>query len=165
VDESLAECTAIREELEKLRQDQCPAFPGLGVEGRRAINLATIAYALVLGTRLGTRGLAPRAKDAMARRVQEVQYGGREDCEQLMDAIAEALVLVKSRKEIAGDIKECVEQLREIAQYRAEGDTVPLGDSLAGVVPANTGGAAALAPSAAQILADDYWQIYQVLLR
>ena len=165
VDEALGECRRIREELEALRQEQCPAFPGLAVEGRRAINLATIAYALVLGARLGTRGLAPRAKDAISRRLQEVQYGGREQCELLMDSIVEALALVKSRKEIAGDIKECVESLREIAQYRAEGDTVPLGDSLAGVVPSNTGGAAALAPSAPQILADDYWQIYQVLLR
>ncbi|HJS21813.1 MAG TPA: hypothetical protein VJ764_04085 [Steroidobacteraceae bacterium] len=165
LDAALAECAPIREEREALRQEQCPAFPGLGVEGRRAINLATIGYALVLGVRLGARGLAPRAKDAMARRVQEVQYGSRAECEALMDAIGEALGLVRSRRDIAGDIKECVEQLRAIAQYRAEGDTVPLGDSLAGVMPSNTDGAAALAPSAPQILADDYWQIYQVLLR
>lgn len=165
LEEALAECARIREERETLRQEQCPPFPGLGVEGRRAINLATIAYALVLGVRLGTRGLAPRAKDAMARRLQEVQYGSRAECESLMDAIAEALALVRSRKDIAGDIKGSVELLREVAQYRAEGDTVPLGDSLAGIVPPNTGGAGALAPSAPQILADDYWQIYQVLLR
>jgi hypothetical protein len=165
LDQALGECRRIREELEALRQEQCPAFPGLGIEGRRAINLATIAYALVLGVRLSARGLAPRAKDAMARRLQEVQYGTRAECEALMAAIAEALGLVKSRKDIAGDIKGCVELLREAAQYRAEGDTVPLGDSLAGVIPANTGGVAALAPSAPQILADDYWYIYQVLLR
>jgi hypothetical protein len=165
LDEALAECSSIREEQEKLRQEQSPAFPGLGVEGRRAINLATIAYALVLGVRLSSRGLAPRAKDAMARRVHEVKYGSRAECEDLMAGIADALLLVKSRKDIAGDIKGCVELLREAAQYRADGDTVPLGDSLAGVILANTGGAAALAPSAPQILADDYWNIYQVLLR
>ncbi len=165
VEEALAEAGRIREERETLRQEQCPAFPGLGVEGKRAINLATIGYALVLGVRLSARGLAPRAKDALARRVQEVQYGSRAECEELMAAIAEALALVKSRKDIAGDIKGCVELLREVAQYRAEGDTVPLGDSLAGVIPGNSGGVAALAPSAPQILADDYWQIYQVLLR
>ena len=72
---------------------------------------------------------------------------------------------VVRRKDVAGDIKGCVELLREVAQYRAEGDSVPLGDSLAGVVPANTGGMGALAPSAPQILADDYWYIYKVLLR
>ena len=61
-----------------------------------------------------------------------------------MDAIAEALAVVRSRKDLAGDIRGAVESLREVAQYRAEGDTVPLGDSLAGVVPANPGGAGAL---------------------
>jgi hypothetical protein len=82
-----------------------------------------------------------------------------------MEAITGALAAIKSRKDAAGDIKGCVELLREAAQYRAEGDTVPLGDSLAGVVPANSGGMGALAPSAPQILADDYWYIYKVLLR
>jgi hypothetical protein len=165
LDEALAECTRIRDERAALQQEQCPQFPGLGVEGRRAINLATIAYALVLGMRLSARGLAPRAKDAMARRIQEVQYGSRADCEALMEAITEALAVIKSHKDAAGDIKGCVELLRDVAQYRAEGDTVPLGDSLAGVVPANSGGMGALAPSAPQILADDYWYIYKVLLR
>lgn len=165
LDVALAEAAQIRTEREALRLEQCPSFPGLGVEGRRAINLATIAYALVLGARLSEHGLAPRAKDAMARRVQEAQYGTRAECEALMMAIAQALAVVKSRKDIAGDIKDCVESLREAAQYRAEGDTVPLADSLAGIVPGNTGGRAVLALSGPQVLADDYWHIYQVLLR
>lgn len=165
LDEALQDCTRIREEREALRQEQCPPFPGLGVEGRRAINLATIAYALVIGARLSEFGLAPRAKDAMTRRVQEVQYGAREECEALMAAIAEALAVVKSRKDIAADVKDCVEQLRDVAQYRAEADTVPLAESLAGIVPATTEGGAVLALSGPQVLADDYWHIYQVLLR
>lgn len=165
LDAARQDCARVREELAALRQEQCPPFPGLGVEGRRAINLATIAYALVIGARLSAHGLAPRAKDAIARRLQEVQYGTRAECEALMTAIAQALTVVKSRKDIAGEIKSCVELLREVAQYRTEADAVPLTDSLAGVVPANTGGRAVLALSGPQVLADDYWHIYQVLLR
>jgi hypothetical protein len=155
----------VQEERQGLAQQQCPEFPGLGVEGRRAINLATIAYALVMGSRLSGHGLGPRAKDAVTRRVHEAQYGNREECEVLMESIAQALEDVKSRSEMAGEIKSCVEQLREVAQYRADGDTVPLADSLAGVVPATTSGQGALALSGPQVLADDYWHIYQVLLR
>ena len=165
LEEARQEAARIREAREPLAQEQCPPFPGLGAEGRRAINLATIAYALVIGARLSTRGLAPRAKDAMARRVHETQYGSRAECEALMEAIADALAVVKSRKEIAGEIKSCVELLREVAQYRSDGDTLPLAESLAGVVPTTTSGQGALALSGPQILADDYWHIYQVLLR
>lgn len=156
---------AIKEERQTLSQQQSPQFPGLGVEGRRAINLATIAYALVMGARLSGHGLGPRAKEAMTRRVHETQYGSREECEVLMESIAHAIDEVKSRGEMAGEIKRCVELLREVAQYRADGDTVPLADSLAGVVPATTSGQGALALSGPQVLADDYWFIYQVLLR
>jgi len=165
LDASLQDCARIREERDAAQQEQCPPFPGLGGEGRRAINLATISYALVIGARLSEHGLAPRAKDSMTRRVQEVQYGTRVECEVLMTAIAQALSVVKSRKDIAADIKGCVELLRDVAEYRAEADTVPLADSLAGVVPPNTGGRAVLALSGPQVLADDYWHIYQVLLR
>ena len=98
----------------------------------------------------------------MARRVHEAQYGSRAECEALMVAIAQALALVQVRARTSPrEIKACVELLREVAQYRADGDTVPLGETLAGVVPAKPDGGAMLALSAPQILADDYWQIYR----
>ena len=159
------DCAKIREEHAVLEMEQCPAFPGLTVEGRRAINLATIAYALVLGSRLSTHGLATRAKEAVARRVHEAQYGSRAECEALMVAIAQALAAVRSRKNLAAEIKVCVDQLREVAQYRAAGDAVPLGETLGSVVPASSDGRAILTLSGPQILADDYWNIYKVLLR
>lgn len=159
------ECAQIREEHTALEMGQCPAFPGLSVDGRRSINLATIAYSLVLGARLSTHGLATRTKDAMAQRVHESQYGARAECESLMLAIAQALAAVRSRKDLAAEIKSCVDQLREVAQYRAATDTVPLGETLASVAPASPDGRAILSLSGPQILADDYWNIYKVLLR
>jgi hypothetical protein len=155
----------LRDEHAAKSAEQCGPFPGLSVEGRRAINLATIAYALVLGARLSTHGLAARAKECMQRRVQEASYGSRADCEALMVAIAQTLNAVKQRKDVAGDIKVCVELLREHSQYRSPGDTIPLADSLGAVIPPNTSGKAMLALSAPQVLADDYWNIYRVLLR
>lgn len=159
------DCAKIREEHAAVEAEQCAAFPGLTVDGRRAINLATIAYALVLGARLSTHGLATRAKDAMAKRVHEAQYGPRADCESLMVAIAQALAAVRSRKDLAGEIKGCVDRLREVGQYRAPGDTVPLAETLAGVAPTSPDGHAILTLSGPQILADDYWNIYKVMLR
>ncbi len=165
IDLAQGDCTKIREEHTAVEAEQAPAFPGLSVDGRRAINLATIAYALVLGERLSTHGLAGRVKDAMGKRVQELQFGSREDCEALMVAIAQAIGAVRSRKDLAGEIKNCVEKLREVAQYRTPGDAVPLGETLGGVAPSSPDGRAILTLSAAQILADDYWHIYRVLLR
>lgn len=160
-----SDCAQIREQHAIVAMEQCPPFASLSVDGRRAINLAIIAYALVLGARLSTHGLATRTKEAMARRVHETQYGTREECETLMVAIAQALAAVRSRKDLAGEIKSCVDQLREVAQYRAAGDTVPLGETLGSVAPASPDGRAMLSLSGPQVLADDYWHIYKVLLR
>ena len=165
VDAAHQESARLREEHTALEQQQVPAFPGLSIEGRRAINLAIISYALVLGARLSTEGLATRVRDSMTKRVHEAQYGGPEDCEALMIAIAQALVAVKSRTGFAPQIKTCVEQLKQVGQYRSDSDSVPLADTLAGVVPSAPDGGVMLALSAPQILADDYWSIYRVLLR
>jgi hypothetical protein len=82
-----------------------------------------------------------------------------------MVAIAQAIGAVRSRKDLAGEIKDCVDKLREVAQYRTPGDTVPLGETLGGVAPSSPDGRPILTLSAPQILADDYWHIYRVLLR
>jgi hypothetical protein len=165
VDAAHQDAARLREEHTALEQQQAPPFPGLSLEGRRAINLAIIAYALVLGARLSTEGLATRVRESMTKRVHEAQYGGREDCESLMVAIAQALVAVKSRAGFAPQIKTCVEEIKEVAQYRSDNDSVPLAETLAGVVPKAAEGGTMLALSAPQILADDYWSIYRVLLR
>jgi len=165
VDAAIHDAAKLREEHVAIEQEQCPAFAGLSVDGRRAINLAIISYSLVLGARLSTEGLATRVRESMTQRVHEAQFGSRENCEAMMIAIAQALGAVKSRAGFASQIKTCVEQLKEAAQYRAEADTVPLADSLAGIAPTSTDGRAMLTLSAPQILADDYWSIYRVLLR
>ena len=165
VDAAMQDAARLRAEHTALEHEQCPAFPGLSIEGRRAINLAIIAYALVLGARLSTEGLATRVRESMTKRVQEAQYGGREECEALMLAISQALASVKTRAGFAGQIKTCVEMLKEAAQYRSASDSVPLADALAGVAPTSEDGRPMLALSAPQILADDYWNIYRVLLR
>jgi chromosome segregation ATPase len=165
VDAAIHDAARLREEHATIEQEQCPAFPGLSTDGRRAINLAIIAYALVLGARLSTEGLATRVRESMTQRVHEAQFGGRDNCEAMMMAIAQATGSVKSRSGFAAQIKTSVELLKEAAQYRAEADTVPLAESLAGIAPPSPDGRPMLTLSAPQILADDYWSIYRVLLR
>ena len=92
----------------------------MSIEGRRAINLAIISYALVLARGSALKGLATRVRESMTKRVHEAQFGSREDCESLMVAIAQALVAVKSRTGFAPQIKTCVEQLKQVGQCRSD---------------------------------------------
>ncbi|HEX7417794.1 MAG TPA: hypothetical protein VF315_07050 [Steroidobacteraceae bacterium] len=143
-------------------------FPGLSIEARRAINLTAIAYAEVLCLRLAKTRLVQLAKEAMGRRESSEQYGSRAQCEGLIADIARARALLQQRADGGPqEIKARIERLRSIARYRDPADTVPVeaslspaeGDALAH--PAQ-GASAAQLPN---VLSEDTWDLFKVLLR
>ena len=132
-------------------------FPGLSLAARRNINLAAIGYAELLCEHADAFGLAARAKEAVARRVHEMNFGNREECEGYMQRVQQAQLAVANHKQTTGSVKAKLERLRAICDYRNSADTVPTADSLAPQP----------APEAPtwNVLAEDYWDLYTVLLR
>jgi hypothetical protein len=158
---------AARQVSTEVEQEPQPEFPGLSVEARRTINLTAIAYAEVLCMRLSKTALVARAREATARREVSDEYGSRAECEALMAEIERASALIQSKTSITLEVKERGDRLRKIARYRSVHDTVPTSDSVAfaeGDVLANTaaGGSAAKLPN---VLAEDTWDLFRVLLR
>ena len=131
----------------------------------RAINLAAIAYADVLCARLCATRLVTLAREATARREATDDYGSRSECEALMAQIDRAYELLRSRANVAGEIRVRTERIKTAARYRNAQDTTPLAESLAfseGDVLAGTPGASATIPN---VLAEDTWDLFRVLLR
>src|SRR5580692_1599548 len=106
-------------------------FPGLSLASRRNINLALIGYAELLCEHADAYGLAARAKEAVARRVHEMSFGSREECEGYMQRVQKAQLAVANQKQITGSVRAKLERLRAICDYRNAADTVPTADSLA----------------------------------
>lgn len=151
-------------QLADLREARCtidkepwPEFPGLSLEGRRTVNIAVIALAQVLWMRLAGSGLGRDARQAMHRRVQDVRYGSRQECLARLDAIAQAAEAVRApRAGLAPEIRSRTERLRKTVSWRSADDVVPVPDSLAGPDDGAEG---------RNVLIDDYWDVYKVLLR
>ena len=137
-----------------LADESVPEFPGLSVEARRAINNAVIAYAEALCLRLSDTPLVMMARDAMARREPVDEYGDRKDCEALIALIAGARSRLDSRASVAQEVRERIEQLRQTARYRNATDTVPTAESV-GMRDE---------PRMPNVLAEDTWNLFQVLL-
>jgi hypothetical protein len=146
--------------------ETAPEFPGLSLAARRNINLAIISYAELLCEHADAYGLAARAKEAVARRVHEMNFGTRADCEGYMQRVQKAQLAVANQKQIGSLIRVKLERLRATCEYRNTADTVPTADSLSPAVsdldfdkpkpaPANTW----------NVLAEDYWDLYTLLLR
>jgi hypothetical protein len=134
--------------------EPAPEFGGLSLEARRAINLAVVAYAQVLCERLEKTGLVPLAQAANSRREPPREdYGDRARCEALMRDIRRARGVLQQRALLSQEVKRLSDKLREHARYRNTIDTVPTPESV------GTG------LSGSQVLAEDLWEIYRVLLR
>ncbi len=83
-----------------MNNEASPEFPGLSLAARRNINLAIISYAELLCENVDAYGLAARAKEAVARRVHEMNFGARAECESYMQRVQKAQAAVANQKQI-----------------------------------------------------------------
>jgi hypothetical protein len=137
-----------------IEKEAWPEFPGLSIQGRRGINLAVIAYAQLLCLRLSRHGIAAQARLATHRRVEDSRYGSREECMARLDQVAEAMGIVRSQDGVVAEIRALTERLRQDAAWHGAEDVVPAPSSLQSVAAAGS-----------NVLIDDYWDVYKVLLR
>jgi len=164
-DEALAQARAAADQLS---EEPAAQFPGLSLEARRAINLAGIAYAEVLCLRLIETPLVALAKEATSRREVADDYGERAECEALIAGIATARLVLQSKANIAPDVKSRSERLKAIARYRNGTDTTPLAESIAfgeGDALADQPLGGTWAARMPNVLAEDTWDLFRVLLR
>ncbi len=153
-------------ERSAIEREAAPEFPGISLSARRNINLAIISFAEVLCENVDAYGLAARAKEAVARRVHEMSFGTRADCEGYMQRVQQAQAVVAGQKQISGVLKAKLDRLRATCEYRNNADTVPTADSLApAVVEAELGKAKPPAAASWNVLAEDYWDLFTLLLR
>jgi hypothetical protein len=169
VDQAAAAVSQAQLALEDLTRAALPEFPGLSLPARRAINLAAIAYAEVLCLRVATlkAPLIELARQATGQREVSDDYGSPKECVLLMGQISRAHKLIAARAGLAEEIRVRGERLQRIARYRTANDSAPLTDSLAfseGDVLVNAPlGSVAVAPP--NVLADDIWDLFRILLR
>jgi len=147
----------MRESHRTIEKEPWPEFPGLTIDGRRSVNLAVIAYAQILYARLAPSGLAMDSRLANNRSVESAKHGGLEACLARIREISQALAQVGSQEGLAPHIRARVEKMAKGATWRNATETVPQPASLP---PAAAGGV----PDA-NVLVDDYWDVYKVLLR
>ena len=150
IDAALTQLTDLGDRQHDVESEPPPVFEGMSIDGRRAVNLAVIAYAEALHERLTAAGLADLVRQSTLRRVYESSFGGREECLSLMQRAGRALADVEHMEDDLAALKVRADRLRSTAAYRTDGDTVPLHETL---------------QSAGMVLFEEYWDVYKALLR
>ncbi len=164
-DASEVSLAAARQVMVDLAAVPIPEFPGLSLEGRRAINLAVIAYAEVLCLKLTPMPLlVMRAREATWHREVIDVYGSRQECEVLMGQIERAEALLNSHASLSQEIRVRTERLRPLTRYGdPEKDAIPMAEFLASDTDAAVTGAGPMA-GVPNVLAENTWDIHGVLL-
>jgi len=150
IDAALAMVTDLTDRRREIEAEPPPLFAGLSVDGRRAVNLAVIAYAELLHERLVATGLSDLARQSTLRRVYETSYGDHDECISLMQRAARGMADLERMKDDLAAIKARTEHLRRSASYRGLDEVIPTQDSL---------------DSAAAVLLEEYWDVYKALVR
>ncbi len=175
VEQNREEYERVRESIEglfdgriKIESEPWPDFPGLTIEGRRVINMAVIAMAQHLCVHFSEHSMSTLARTAMTQRIQKVDYGSKSDCEYLMNHIRNSIVSMQEDRSFASELKARSKWLRSKAAYRSEKDTRPIADSVGGIpiaLPgADFGNTVAGMPIEINVLAEDYWNLSEVLI-
>jgi hypothetical protein len=159
VESSLTQVTDLSDRLHEIESEAPPPFEGPGVEGRRAVNLAAIAYAEWLCERLSADGLAALARETTLRRVFESNYGSREECLALMQVAGRAISDLDNMQDDLVDIKARTDRMRRTAVYRSDTEVIPVQESIAHA------DAQKRARPVPNVLADEYWDVYKALVR
>jgi hypothetical protein len=159
--------TSARARCEQLEKIGAGEFPGLSVEARRAINLASIACAEALCLRLARTSLVAAARNAMSKREPTENYGDLATCVSHMSDIAKARNILKNRAGIGQEVAQRVERLRSTASYIGDMETVPMPESC-GVSEGDVlthGSQGMPAARLPNVLAQDTWDLFKILLR
>lgn len=158
---------AARLRVENVEKAGAGDFPGISVEAKRAINIAAVACAEVLCLRLARTNLVAAARSAMSKREATEYYGDLPACVSIMSDIVKARNLLKQRGGITQEVAQRSERLRATAAYLGEFETVPIPESCAVsegdiLTHGSQGVTAAKLPN---VLAEDTWDLFKVLLR
>lgn len=165
-----AEHIAVRQRIEelfdrriKVEGEAWPAFPGISVKGRRAINIATTAFAHHIYEYLSEANVARLARDAVTRPIHDLSYGSEDECGRLINSVQTLKAGLADRRASAKDVKDVAADIRRVARFRSDDDTVPIASSIDEAVLEPRNGR--FNSGQVNILQDEYWDVYDVFLR
>ena len=156
---------------DKIQGEPLPEPEEMSLESRRLINTAIIALAQHLVVHFAEHDLASLAKTATERAVGDMKFGDRRDCDRMVERVREKIEELKQQKTLADHVKKRTDQLLTEVKYRNDTDSVPTVESvqLVSRVAAGQANDAELArrvsdaPLRINVLADDYWDLLDVL--
>jgi hypothetical protein len=152
----------VRQKRERL-EHPVAEFEGLDLMSKRRINLLVLAYAQELVLLLLDADIAQLSRGAALSELSDMSYGGNRACRDIRRSAAERMKALACDAGLRSRITRRSRYLATVVEYRNEQDAVPMAASLSGLSLLDEAGSAYNEISL-NVLADEYWDLFGVLL-
>lgn len=169
-EKSFTETTAQLDRFQLARDtkigEKAPKFENLSLDGQRKINLALIAIAQELFIHFKHRDISSMARESSVRKVSDANYGGISECREMNNYIDERIQALKAGQEMVINVRNRALYLEKHAHYRSDTDLVPVASSFAEIplIFSDADEPHGKKSILTNVLAEEYWDIFSVLL-
>ncbi len=151
------------QELEDIEKTAPPDQQGLDTAAKRSINFMILAYVQQLYLHYEEDDLARFAKEASEKSVGAINYGGKDECDDILRRLARRKEEVEQDANFAEILKQRAKLISENAMFRDDDDAVPVSATVTTVFAIDGNGV--IQPRDANLLGDNYFGVAKVLSR
>ena len=153
----------LTQQLDEINDQAPPDNEGLDISTKRGINMMILSYAHQLIVNFGDDDLARCIKETTEKSVGAINYGGRSDCNDMLDRVEKALEKMDKVSSHTAELTRRAQALADSAEFRADDDAVPIAASLPFLYRID--GAGNVKETECNVLRENYWNIDSVLSR
>ena len=150
-------------ELACIKELQPPPTEGLDIATKRSINFMVLAFTQQLYLQYAEDNLARLSKEAIEKSVGAVNYGGKSDCDELLEVLARRREEVEQAEESAEILKKRARLISEQAVFRGDDAAVPVPGTVATLFEIDQSGT--VRQSDANLLGENYFGVAKALSR
>lgn len=154
---------ALLKELDAIEKRDPPEHEGLDIAAKRSINFMILSFAQQLYLHFEEDGLVHLAKEASEKSVGAINYGGKRECDELLERLQKRKLDDSMEGDIADVLRKRVKLISDAALFRHDEDAVPVPASVSTVfaIDAND----TVQRTDANLLGQNYFGIAKVLSR
>jgi len=154
---------SLAQAVEEIRGRKPPDHAGLDTATKRSINLMILSFAQQLYIQFDDNDLASMARESREKSVGAINYGNRDECDNLLDRIGQRLQLIDRAADHAELLQKRAKLLGASAAFMADSDTVPATGSVSALYRIDSNGQ--VRESDLDLIGENYWNIASVLSR
>ncbi len=163
IDTAHQEEQALLLEYDAIQNREPPDTQGLDIPTKRLINFMILSFAQHLYLHFSEDGLAGMAKEASEKSVGAVNYGSKQDCDEIIARVTSSCDKFDKASDFADVLQQRAKLIAERAVFRSDDDAVPVSGTVSTVYAINTKGV--IEESDANLLGENYWDLTNILSR